>query len=103
MFGRFTFLAPLCLGLAATLNVLGQVDLGSAIKLQDGFEATLYSGPDLADDIYSMTLDAKSRVVVSSRGYIRTLHDTDGDNRADKAILFAKLDHGTMGMMFDGP
>ena len=103
MLGRFTFLVPLGLGLAATLTALGQANLGSAIKLQDGFKATLYSGPDLANDIYSMTLDAKGQVVVSSRGYIRTLHDTDGDNRADKAILFAKLDHGSMGMMFDGP
>ena len=63
----------------------------------------LFAGPELADDIYSMTLDAKGRVVVSGRGYIRTLHDTDSDGRAEMAVQFAKLDHGTMGMLFDRP
>ena len=74
-----------------------------SINVHDGFEATLFAGPELADDIYSMTLDAKGRVVVSGRGYIRTLHDTDSDGRAEMAVQFAKLDHGTMGMLFDGP
>ena len=88
----------LALGLA-----LGQANAADSINVHDGFEATLYAGPDLADNIYSMTLDAKGRVVVSGPGYIRTLHDTDNDGRADKATQFAKLDRGTMGMLFDGP
>ena len=81
---------------------LCQTDSAESIKVRDGFEATLFAGPELADDIYSMTLDANGRVVVSGRGYIRILHDNDGDGRADKAIQFARLDRGTMGMLFDG-
>ena len=86
-----------------TIFALGQVGAADSINLRDGFEATLFAGPKLADDIYSMTLDAGGRVVVSGRGYIRTLHDTDRDGRADKAKEFTKLDRGTMGMLFDGP
>ena len=94
------FYCLLALGLCPAL---GQADVSDSINVHDGFEATLFAGPKLADDIYSMTLDAKGRVVVSGRGYIRTLHDTDSDGRAEMAVQFAKLDRGTMGMLFDGP
>ena len=94
------FYSLLALGLCPAL---GQADVSDSINVHDGFEATLFAGPELADDIYSMTLDAKGRVVVSGRGYIRTLHDTDSDGRAEMAVQFAKLDRGTMGMLFDGP
>ena len=90
------FYCLLALGLCPAL---GQADVSDSINLHDGFEATLFAGPELADDIYSMTLDAKGRVVVSGRGYIRTLHDTDSDGRAEMAVQFAKLDRGTMGML----
>ena len=88
--------------IAIALSQLSQADSETSIKVQDGFTATQYAGPDLADDIYSMTLDSKGRVVVSGRGYIRTLHDTNQDGIADKSIQFTKLDRGTMGMLFDG-
>ena len=97
---KVKFFCSLALGLCPAL---GQADVRDSINVHDGFEATLFAGPELADDIYSMTLDAKGRVVVSGRGYIRTLHDTDSDGRAEMAVQFAKLDHGTMGMLFDGP
>ena len=32
-----------------------------------------------------MTLDATGRVVVTTQGYVKTLHDDDGDGRADRA------------------
>ena len=87
---------------AIALAPLSQADSGSSIKVQEGFTAIQYAGPELADDIYSMTLDSKGRVVVSGRGYIRTLHDTNQDGIADKSVQFTTLDRGTMGMLFDG-
>ncbi len=87
---------------AIALFPLSPAVSGSSIKVQKGFTAIQYAGPELANDIYSMTLDSKGRVVVSGRGYIRTLHDTNQDGIADKSIQFAKLDRGTMGMLFDG-
>jgi putative membrane-bound dehydrogenase-like protein len=77
-------------------------DLG--IRVPEGFEVSLYADDTLAHDIYSMTLDASGRVVVSGAGYVRTLHDSDGDGRADRATDFSKLPaSGAHGMIFDGP
>src|SRR5687767_1917925 len=61
----------------------------AGLRLQAGFQVSEYASQDLADDIYAMTLDAKGRPVVTSRGYIKTLEDTDGDGRADESKLFA--------------
>lgn len=69
----------------------------------EGFEVTLYADDALATDIFAMTIDARGRVVVASKNYIKTLHDTDGDGRADKATLFSDLPKsGAHGMYFDG-
>ena len=73
------------------------------VRLALGFRISLFSGPDMANDIYAMTLDARGNVVVTSQGYIRTLLDTDGDGRADSSTLFAATRTGGMGMCFDGP
>jgi len=101
--------------LAATLGVLGSFfvvaspaiaaaeDLAKAFILPEGFEVSLYAGPDLADDIYSMTLDAQGRVAVAGRGYVKVLHDDNGDGRADRATLFSRVPRsGAQGMFFDG-
>lgn len=70
----------------------------------DGFEVSLYADDDLAHDIFSMTVDAKGRVVVAGKDYVKILHDTDADGRADKATLFADRPRsGAHGMYFDGP
>ena len=55
------FYCLLALGLCPAL---GQADVSDSINVHDGFEATLFAGPELADDIYSMTLDAKGRLGV---------------------------------------
>ena len=55
----------------------------------DNFEITLYADEQLANDIYSLTVDSLGRVVVSSRGYVRILLDTDADGVADTAQQFA--------------
>jgi putative membrane-bound dehydrogenase-like protein len=75
-------------------------DLG--LRVARGFRVTLYADSSLANDIYAMTLDSRGRVVVTSRGYIRTLVDTDGDGVADSATDFATTATGGMGLCFDG-
>ena len=72
------------------------------VKIPPGFRVTLYADSDLANDIYAMTLDSHGRVVVTSQGYIKILHDTNGDGRADQANVFATTPTGGMGMCFDG-
>ncbi len=73
-------------------------------RVPDGFEVSLYAGDDLAHDIFSMTTDAKGRLAVAGKDYVKILHDTDGDGKADKATLFLKASKsGAHGMYFDGP
>ncbi len=75
-------------------------DLG--LRLTKGFRISLVADHALANDLYSMTLDSRGRIVVSSAGWIKTLHDDDADGKADRAELFAELKSGAMGMCFDG-
>src|SRR5947207_12453746 len=53
---------------------------GLGLRVAPGFKVTLYSGPEIANDIYAMTLDSKGRVVVTSQGWIKVLHD-DGHGK----------------------
>ena len=76
-------------------------DLG--IQVPPGFEVSLYADDSLVHDIYSMTVDAKGRVVVAGAGYVKILHDADGDGRAESATLFSDVPaSGAHGMVFDG-
>jgi putative membrane-bound dehydrogenase-like protein len=69
----------------------------------DGFEVIEYADGKLANDIFCMTVDPKGRLVVSGRGYIRTLIDDDGDGRADRAVEFAAgPKDGAMGLLWEG-
>lgn len=73
------------------------------LRLPAGFEVTLYAGDDLAHDIYSLAMDAKGRVVVAGAGYVKVLHDRDGDGAADEATLFSDRPRsGSHGMVFIG-
>ncbi|TWT34470.1 DUF7133 domain-containing protein [Blastopirellula retiformator] len=79
------------------------VEEAAGISVPEGFRATLYADDDLAHDIYSMTLDAEGRVVVAGAGYVKTLHDDDGDGVADRATLFSDVPRsGAHGMAFRG-
>ncbi len=94
------------LAIACTLTCLvapaAAEDLGLLVPA--GFEVSLYADDALAHDIFSMTIDARGRVVVAGAGYVKILHDTDGDGRADQATLFSSLPaSGAHGMFFDGP
>jgi len=72
------------------------------VRLASGFQISLYAGPELANDIQAMTLDARGNVVVTGPGYISTLLDTDGDGVADTAVRYAQTEKGGMGLCFDG-
>ena len=95
--GRFPLV--LCCALLAATAAADDVGLRAPV----GFEVSLFAGDDLAHDIYSMTLDSQGRVVVAGRDYVKTLHDDDGDGKADRATLFAnKPASGAHGMLFLG-
>ena len=77
-----------------------KTDLGLVVP--EGFTVTEYAGAELANDIYTMTVDDRGRIIVSGRGYIRILEDTDNDGKADKAIPFADTPKdGAMGMHWE--
>ena len=65
-----------------------------------GFVVTRFASREQAPDIISLTLDSQSRVVVSGRGWIKRLEDTDADGQADKVITFAETATGARGMVF---
>ena len=75
-------------------------DLG--LRVAPGFKVSMISTPEVANDIYCMTLDPKGRPVVSSAGWIKTLHDDDGDGKMDRATTFAETRTGAMGLHFEG-
>lgn len=92
-------LAPLLSLVLATSTAAEEI----GIRAPPGFIVETYAGDDLAHDIFSMTLSAKGEVVVAGLGYIKTLHDDNGDGRADRATTFSKLPaSGAHGMAFDG-
>jgi putative membrane-bound dehydrogenase-like protein len=72
------------------------------LRVPDGFEVIEYADNKLANDIFCMTVDPQGRLVVSGRGYIRTLIDDDGDGRADRAIEFATPKDGAQGLLWEG-
>jgi putative heme-binding domain-containing protein len=74
-------------------------DLG--LKVPPGFKVTLWADHDLANDIYAMTLDDRGRVLVTSRGWVKRLEDTDGDGKADKAKEIVETKTGGMGLYWD--
>src|SRR5262245_10305250 len=86
--------------LAAPLSAAESVP---GLKVPEGFVVTEFAGSELANDIYTMTLDPRGRVFVAGRGYLRTLLDTDGDGKADKVVEFAGVPKdGAMGLLWEG-
>lgn len=75
-------------------------DLG--LRVERGFNVTLFADNDLAPDTWCMTLDALGRVVVANGVSIRTLADDDDDGEADRVVEFARVERGVMGMCFYG-
>lgn len=73
------------------------------LRLPQGFSVTEFADHRLANDIYTLSIDPKGRVIVAGRGYIRILVDRDGDGRADHAKEFAdRPKDGAMGLLWEG-
>ena len=72
------------------------------LKLPPGFRVSVYADESVANDTFAMTLDAKGRVVVTTRGVIKTLHADGKSGKADRFTVFAKTETGGMGLCFDG-
>ena len=68
------------------------LDTGVGLKAPAGFSVELFADDNLAHDIFSMTIDARGRVVVAGKGYVKILHDDDGDGKADRASLFSRAE-----------
>lgn len=75
-------------------------DLG--LRVAPGFRVSVYSGPELANDIYAMTLDAQGRVVVTSQGWVKLLHPSADGKRAERASVIATTKRGGLSLCFDG-
>lgn len=72
-------------------------------RLPPGFRIREIAGNQLVPDIYTLTFDPKGRVVAAGRGYIRVLHDDDGDGKADRAEEFSDSPKdGAMGLLWEG-
>ncbi len=87
----------------ALATVAVRADDAAQFRVPDGFRVSRFAGDDLVHDVYSMTFDPRGRVVVSGRGYVKTLHDDDGDGRADRTTQFAAGPaSGARGLAFEG-
>lgn len=92
-----TFLTLLALAGCAAAELVDVPALG--VRVEHGFRISQIADEQLANDIWSITLNPRSEIVVSGAGYIRTLLDTGGDGRMDKAVPFAEV-KGAMGLCF---
>jgi putative membrane-bound dehydrogenase-like protein len=82
---------------------VASADEALGVRVPDGFEVSLYADDELAHDIYSMTVDAFGRVVVSGAGYVRILVDADNDGKAESFKEYAaEPKSGAQGMYFHG-
>jgi putative membrane-bound dehydrogenase-like protein len=87
------------------VSCAGRLFADDADQLQapPGFVVTQYADDRLAHDIFSMTIDALGRVVVSGPGYVRILVDSNNDGVADSFKQFADGPKtGAQGMFFLG-
>ncbi len=98
------FLKRYSISLIALFSISPPLLYGNeSFNLPEGFEISLYAGDDLAHDIHTLTVDSHGRVVVAGKGYVKILHDHDGDGKADEATLFSDGPaDGARGMYFDG-
>jgi putative membrane-bound dehydrogenase-like protein len=84
-------------------EVLPPLEPLAGFTLPDGFEITQFADDDLATNIYTLTTDPRGEVVVGGPGYVKVLHDDNGDGRADRATLYTdQLPNGPQGMEFAG-
>ena len=72
------------------------------LRIQPGFQVSLYADTDLADDIRAIAIDPAGQVLVAGPGYIKTLQDSTGRGRADRFVLVATPAAGPQGLCPDG-
>jgi putative heme-binding domain-containing protein len=87
-----------CFAVPAVAELLEHPEHG--LRLERGFRIHQFSGEQLANDIWCLTLNPRGEAVVSGPGYISTLLDMNADGKADEAIRFATT-KGAMGIAFD--
>ena len=76
-------------------------DLGW-LKVPADFAVAEFADAKLADDIYRLHIDAKGRVLVAGRGYVRHLIDDNGDGKADRAVdVIPPPKEGPMGLLWE--
>ena len=73
--------------LETSMLCVAVLSLALSTRLPPGFEISQFSGPELANDIFHLTIDPKGRVVVSGKGYIRILVDDHNVGKANRAIV----------------
>ena len=74
----------------------------TGLRAPAGFVVTEFADSALANDILSMTVDPRGRIVVAGKGYIRILVDDDHNGRADRALQFADSPReGAQGMLWE--
>ena len=72
------------------------------VTVPEGFAITQVAGDPLATDIYSMTLTPLDEPVVSGRGYVKILHDRNGDGVYETSTQpFKGPRSGAQGMLFE--
>jgi putative heme-binding domain-containing protein len=81
----------------------GAPSVQAGFRVPPGFEVTEFADSRLANDIFSIAIDPRGRIVVSGPGYIRILVDDDGEGKADRAIDFADgPKEGAQGLLWEG-
>ena len=92
--------------IASSLAIIGSSSMAAeparGFKLPPGFEVHQFAGPELANDIYALHIDADGRIVVAGKGYVRELIDTDNDGTVDRAVeLIPAPKGGAMGLLWE--
>src|SRR5262249_23902182 len=67
-----------------------------------GFEVVEYADSKLANDIFSMTVDSKGRIVVSGPGYVRVLIEDEKTGLASQTVDVAAVKEGAQGLFWEG-
>jgi putative heme-binding domain-containing protein len=98
-------LIPVIAGALGSLggDAQGAHNVQAGFRVPPGFEVTEFADSRLANDIFSIAIDPRGRVVVSGPGYIRILVDDDGDGKADRGVAIAdRPKEGAQGLFWEG-
>ncbi len=84
------------LSLVLSVSVVAFARAELPLKVPAGFVVEEVSGPDVANDIYGIHIDAKGRLVAYGRGYVRQILD------AKRSVeLVAEMTGGPMGALWE--